>query len=206
VRVALHPGWSPEGCRRGAEALAVRAVALDVVVLLAGPERPAARRDPVDGPFALTAWLQPVLAPRARVLWVAGPSGEDRAEVAASAREWARRLAPRGVAVHAVDPGPLAGSPAPSLPGGGLLGRRCGPSRTPGEAADTVVWLATTGTAGELAGGFWLDRQRRPLHDRLGPLLGRRRPADGFSTTALRTGTSAVVPPPAAGPRARSVS
>ena len=75
--------------------------------------------------------------------------------------EWAIRLAPKGISVHAMHPG-WAATPgvSDSLPGfdtvvGPLL-------RTPEQGADTIVWL-TSAPAEEIGtDGFWLDRRRRP--------------------------------------------
>jgi NAD(P)-dependent dehydrogenase (short-subunit alcohol dehydrogenase family) len=82
-----------------------------------------------------------------------------RAQVALS-REWARRLAGTGVAFHAMHPG-WVDTPgiAAALPG---FHRVMLPLlRTPGEGADTVVWLATAGPARLGSGRFWHDRRPR---------------------------------------------
>jgi NAD(P)-dependent dehydrogenase (short-subunit alcohol dehydrogenase family) len=87
-----------------------------------------------------------------------------RAQVAL-ARTWAERLATRGVVVHAMHPGwaDTAGV-ATALP---TFHRVMGPwLRTPGEGADTIVWLATADEPGRSSGLFWHDRRPRPT-DRL---------------------------------------
>lgn len=75
--------------------------------------------------------------------------------------EWAIRLAPKGVSVHAMHPG-WAATPGVSdaLPG---FEKVVGPLlRSPEEGADTIVWL-TSAPAEEIGtDGFWLDRRRRP--------------------------------------------
>lgn len=75
--------------------------------------------------------------------------------------EWAIRLAPKGISVHAMHPG-WAATPGVSdaLPG---FERVVGPLlRSPAEGADTIVWL-TSASADEIGtDGFWLDRRRRP--------------------------------------------
>lgn len=173
-----------------ADELVARVGPLDVVVLPAGPDRPGS--DPADLPFALTAALLASLRPASRVLWVA--TGRRRAELAELARGWAARLAPRGVAVHVVDPGAVpsgmfdAGRRTP------LGWRGVGwPPRTPAQAVDTVLWLATSPAAGEAGGGLWLDRGLRPLP--VGGGVGRRGD-DRFAAAAARTGTTGLVPPP----------
>jgi NAD(P)-dependent dehydrogenase (short-subunit alcohol dehydrogenase family) len=75
--------------------------------------------------------------------------------------EWAIRLAPKGISVHAMHPG-WAATPGVSdaLPG---FEKVIGPLlRSPEEGADTIVWL-TSASADEIGtDGFWLDRRRRP--------------------------------------------
>jgi len=75
---------------------------------------------------------------------------------------WAERV--RGVAFHAMHPG-WADTPGvrSSLPG---FARVTAPVlRTADEGADTIVWLAAAEDS-ELgaSGGFWCDRERRPIH------------------------------------------
>lgn len=155
--VALDPSAGRAALADDAERLLAAHPALDVLLLPAGP--------PADGapaaalPFALTARLQPAMVPGTRVIWVA--AGAPPGDVGELARGWAKLLAPRGVAVHAVDPGhtdtwpdgPARGRPWPLRP----------PPRSFGQAVDTAVWLATAPEAGRAGGGLWLDRQRRPL-------------------------------------------
>jgi NAD(P)-dependent dehydrogenase (short-subunit alcohol dehydrogenase family) len=145
----------------------------------------------VLGPFVLLAQLWPRLAegPDGRVVAVTsggmytqalplddlgytrgayqGAKAYARAKRAqvALAREWARRLAGRGVAVNAMHPG-WADTPGleASLPGfRRLLG---GALRTPREGADTIAWLAASPEARGLTGRLFLDRRPRPF-DRL---------------------------------------
>lgn len=75
--------------------------------------------------------------------------------------EWAIRLAPKGITVHAMHPG-WAATPGVSdaLPG---FEKIIGPLlRTPEEGADTIVWLTAAPNAEIGTDGFWLDRRRRP--------------------------------------------
>jgi len=153
----------------------------------AGTELTAAGQ--VIAPFLLTSLLLPVLqaAGRSRVITVssagmytqrldpaalqmpaAGYRGvtayarAKRAQVALS-REWARRLAGTGIAFHAMHPG-WVDTPgiAAALPG---FHRAMGPLlRTPGEGADTIVWLATASPARLGSGRFWHDRRPRAEH------------------------------------------
>ena len=36
--------------------------------------------------------------------------------------------------------------------------------RSPGQGADTIVWLGAAAEPAETSGGFWHDRRRRPTH------------------------------------------
>jgi dehydrogenase/reductase SDR family member 12 len=85
-----------------------------------------------------------------------------RAQVALS-ELWAERLAGTGVVSHSTHPG-WVDTPglADSLPGfhtvmGPLL-------RTPDQGADTIVWLAAADRPLSSSGGFWHDREERPVH------------------------------------------
>lgn len=78
--------------------------------------------------------------------------------------EWARRLAPRAVAVHAMHPGwvdtpgLVAGMPTFHKVMGPLL-------RSPAQGADTVTWLASAAPGLLGTGQLWLDRRARsPYH------------------------------------------
>ena len=77
---------------------------------------------------------------------------------------WADRADPGEVVFHAMHPG-WADTPGveASLP---RFRRVVGPLlRTPAQGADTLVWLAADdGKPLESSGGFWLDRERRPIH------------------------------------------
>ena len=148
------------------------------------------------GPLRLTAELLPVLGRDSRVVWVSsGGMYTEPLEVSAlemppavwdGVRAYARakraqvtlaellaeRLAPRGVAVHAMHPG-WADTPgvARSLPRFRAI---LGPAlRTPDQGADTMVWLASAAPELLGSGRFWLDRHPRSTH-----LSGRTRRAD----------------------------
>jgi NAD(P)-dependent dehydrogenase (short-subunit alcohol dehydrogenase family) len=76
---------------------------------------------------------------------------------------WADRLAPHGVAVHAMHPG-WADTPgvADSLPG---FRRAMRPLlRTADEGADTIVWLMAAPEGQTPGSRFWLDRTPQPKH------------------------------------------
>jgi dehydrogenase/reductase SDR family member 12 len=140
----------------------------------------------VIAPFLLTSLLLPALlaAGRSRVITVSSAgmytqrldpgvlqipaSGyrgvtayarAKRAQVALS-REWARRLAGTGVACHAMHPG-WVNTPgiAAALPRFHAIMRPL--LRTPGQGADTIIWLATTDPARLGSGKFWHDRRPR---------------------------------------------
>jgi NAD(P)-dependent dehydrogenase (short-subunit alcohol dehydrogenase family) len=144
----------------------------------------------VVGPFLLTGLLEGALKAGApsRVLWVSSggmyseplrvdhlelPAGHYDGTVAYArakraqvtlAELWAARLAPAGVAVHAMHPG-WADTPGVerSLP---TFRKVVGPLlRTAAEGADTLVWLAVDPAPLEgPSGRFWLDRRPRPVH------------------------------------------
>ena len=143
----------------------------------------------VLGPFLLTNLLIPLLtesAPARVVIVSSGwmytqrlhvedlqTTGEDfdgptvyarteRAQVIPS-ELWAKRLAGTGLVVHAMHPG-WADTPgvASSLP---RFHRLTGPLlRSPGQGADTIVWLGAAAGPAESSGGFWHDRRQRPTH------------------------------------------
>ena len=77
-------------------------------------------------------------------------------------REWARRLAGTGVTVNAMHPG-WADTPglAEALPEFHRVMRPL--LRTPGEGADTVLWLAADPAAAGHTGRLFLDRRARPF-------------------------------------------
>jgi dehydrogenase/reductase SDR family member 12 len=151
----------------------------------AGIERTFAAQ--VIAPFALTKLLLPELlaAAPARVVAVSSggmytqrlepstaempPAGYNgvtayarakRAQVALNA-EWARRIDPAAVAFHAMHPG-WADTPglAAALPRFRRLARPV--LRSPGQGADTIVWLATAAPERLGSGCFWHDRHPRP--------------------------------------------
>jgi dehydrogenase/reductase SDR family protein 12 len=141
-------------------------------------------------PFLLTGLLLPALAAapgRPRVLTVSSgglygarfslaglcPDPEHYDGVATYAlvkraqlllvHEWARRLGAGGPAFHAMHPG-WVDTPglAAGLPG---FRRAMRPLlRSPGDGADTVVWLAAAPEGAASTGGFWHDRHRRGEH------------------------------------------
>lgn len=142
----------------------------------------------VVGPFALITGLHPLLRTTADARVIAVTSGGQyaqrlpiadleyevgdydgtrayarakRAQVALM-REWARRLAPDGIAAMAMHPG-WADTPglAEALP---AFHRLMGPMlRTPADGVDTLVWLATVASPADHSGGLFLDRRRRPF-------------------------------------------
>jgi dehydrogenase/reductase SDR family member 12 len=143
----------------------------------------------VVAPFLLTSLLMPMLlaAAPSRVITVSsggmysqrlGPATlqlpasryngvtayarAKRAQVALS-REWARRFTGTGVAFHAMHPG-WVDTPgiAAALPGFRRLTRPI--LLSPGQGADTVVWLATMPPERLGSGRFWHDRRPRPEH------------------------------------------
>jgi NAD(P)-dependent dehydrogenase (short-subunit alcohol dehydrogenase family) len=77
--------------------------------------------------------------------------------------EWAGRWKCDGIVVNAMHPG-WANTPGveTALPEFYRMTRRF--LRTPGEGADTAVWLATSTEAALVTGKFWLDRQQHPSH------------------------------------------
>jgi dehydrogenase/reductase SDR family member 12 len=82
-----------------------------------------------------------------------------RAQVALS-REWARRFPVGDIAFHAMHPG-WADTPglAAMLPGFHRVMRPL--LRTPGQGADTLVWLASADPGRLGSGLFWFDRRPR---------------------------------------------
>lgn len=76
---------------------------------------------------------------------------------------WADELAPDGVVVNAMHPG-WADTPgvATSLPAFRSVTRPW--LRDADEGADTITWLAAAPEAGEVTGGFWLDREPHRTH------------------------------------------
>ena len=141
----------------------------------------------VLGPFLLTTLLRTALAAAApaRVIFVSSSGmygqalrvddpqfreGDYRSVTAYArtkrmqvslAREFAQRLQPVGIAVHAMHPG-WVDTPglATSLPRFHTL---LAPLlRTPAEGADTTVWLAAAADPQSHSGQFWHDRRIRP--------------------------------------------
>jgi dehydrogenase/reductase SDR family protein 12 len=141
------------------------------------------------GPFALLAGLLERLrrGERTRVIWVSSggmysqrldvgslDAGEEYFDgVAAYARtkramvvlseQLAEKLAPMGIAVHAMHPG---WADTPGVQGSIPLFWKATKSilRTSAEGADTVVWLAVCDKAQSRPGLFWFDRQARSTY------------------------------------------
>jgi dehydrogenase/reductase SDR family member 12 len=193
--------------RRFAEQLAEAEPRLDVVVNNAGV-MPGERRRSADGhelmfathvlaPFALTAWLRPLLersAP-ARVINVSSGGmygqrlpGHDlesdhtdygakklyartKREQVVISEQCAQRLDGTGVVVHAMHPGWVdTKGVRESMPVFRALTRPI--IRSPEHGADTIVWLGAAPEALQSTGGFWHDRRRRPTRHPLGPPEG----------------------------------
>jgi dehydrogenase/reductase SDR family member 12 len=97
--------------------------------------------------------------PASRYRGVTAYARAKRAQVALS-REWARRLAGTGVTFHAMHPG-WVNTPgiAAALPRFHRVMRPL--LRTPGQGADTIIWLAASDPARLGSGRFWHDRRPR---------------------------------------------
>jgi len=76
---------------------------------------------------------------------------------------WATRTVDRGIGFHAMHPG-WADTPgvASSIPVFRALTKPI--LRTPAQGADTIAWLAAADADKLGSGGFWCDRERRPIH------------------------------------------
>ena len=145
--------------------------------------------DQVVAPFLLTSLLMPALLaaapsrvitvssggmysqrldpatlqlPASRYRGVTAYARAKRAQMALS-REWARRFTGTGVAFHAMHPG-WVDTPgvAATLPRFRRLTRAI--LLSPGQGADTIVWLATSPPERLGSGRFWHDRRPRPEH------------------------------------------
>ena len=146
----------------------------------------------VLGPFLLThRLLDPLAATRGRVITVASggmyafglsdfTKGHDlelpddkydgtrqyalakRAQVTLN-EMWAARTAALGIGFHAMHPG-WADTPgvASSIPTFRTFTKPI--LRTPAQGADTVAWLVAADADKLGSGGFWCDRERRPIH------------------------------------------
>jgi dehydrogenase/reductase SDR family protein 12 len=193
--------------RRLTERIAEQEPRLDVIVNNAGV-MPDERQHSADGhelmfathvlaPFALTAWLRPLLersAP-ARVINVSSGGmygqrlpGDDlesehtaygpkklyartKREQVVITEQWAQRLDGTGVVVHAMHPGWVDTKGVREwLPVFRALARPI--IRSPEQGADTIVWLGAAPEALQSTGGFWHDRRRRPTTHPLGPSEG----------------------------------
>jgi dehydrogenase/reductase SDR family member 12 len=142
----------------------------------------------VLGPFLLTGLLVPALeaAAPSRIINVSSGGmytqrlplndiqsehGYDGAAVYARHKRmqvvlsemWAERLAPKRIVVHSMHPG-WVDTPGleQSLPRFHSVLKPL--LRTPGQGADTIVWLGAGREPGESTGGFWHDRAVRPTH------------------------------------------
>src|SRR6056297_1291011 len=95
--------------------------------------------------------------------------------------QWSERWEGDGIAVNAMHPG-WADTPGveSSLPGFYRLTRKL--LRSPGEGADTAVWLAAATEASSVSGKFWLDRAIHPSH-----LSGRTRESAGERAQLLQS-------------------
>lgn len=76
---------------------------------------------------------------------------------------WATRTIDRGIGFHAMHPG-WADTPgvASSIPTFRALTKPI--LRTASQGADTIAWLAAADADKVGSGGFWCDRERRPIH------------------------------------------
>ena len=171
----------------------------------------------VAAPFLLTGELLPALSAGtpARVIQVSsggmytqkfdlatlemGPDKYDGTVAYARAKraqlvlmhEWVRRTGGSGISFQSMHPG-WADTPGVrhSLPG---FAKVMGPFlRTPGQGADTAVWLSASPLTSETEGGFWLDRRPRWEHKvpwtRLSKSDFERAGADLWAWCAARTG------------------
>jgi dehydrogenase/reductase SDR family protein 12 len=193
--------------RRLTDQVSEQETRLDVVVNNAGA-MPDERQFSADGhelmfathvlaPFALTAWLQPLLersAP-ARVINVSsggmygqrlpgadlesehttyGPKklyARTKREQVVITEQWAQRLDGTGVVVHAMHPGWVDTKGVKEwMPVFRALTRPI--IRSSEQGADTIVWLGAAPEALQSTGGFWHDRRRRPTRHPLGPPEG----------------------------------
>ncbi len=77
--------------------------------------------------------------------------------------QWAEKLADSGITVNAMHPG-WADTPGvqTSLPTFHRLTK--GSLRTPGQGADTIIWLAVAESVAGKTGRFWFDRRERGTH------------------------------------------
>lgn len=77
--------------------------------------------------------------------------------------QWAARLQPRGVLVHAMHPGWAATAGiTKAMP---RFAKAAGPIlRTAQQGADTIVWLGAAPEAAGATGLLWMDRRPRPTH------------------------------------------
>ena len=77
--------------------------------------------------------------------------------------EWAERWREDGIVVNAMHPGWADTPGVENSLSTFYKVTRC-LLRSPGEGADTAVWLAAATEAGKVSGKFWLDREQHPSH------------------------------------------
>jgi NAD(P)-dependent dehydrogenase (short-subunit alcohol dehydrogenase family) len=80
------------------------------------------------------------------------------------AKGLSERLAPSGIAVHAVAPGPVASNFFSHAPEDTLTNTRELVKATEAEGADTLIWLATAAEPGQSTGHYWFRRALRPAN------------------------------------------
>jgi dehydrogenase/reductase SDR family member 12 len=160
---AIHPSYQTNGA--GTElTIAGQVIAPFLLTSLFLPALLAARQSrviTVSSAGMYTQRLDPGIEqiPASGYRGVTAYARAKRAQVALS-REWARRLAGTGVACHAMHPG-WVNTPgiAAALPRFHAVMRPL--LRTPGQGADTIIWLAITDPARLGSGKFWHDRRPR---------------------------------------------
>jgi dehydrogenase/reductase SDR family member 12 len=160
---AIHPSYQTDG--NGIElTVAGQVIAPFLLTSLLRPALLAAARSrviTVSSAGMYTQRLDPAIldTPASGYRGVTAYARAKRAQVALS-REWARRLAGTGVAFHAMHPG-WVDTPgiAAALPRFHRVMRPL--LRTPGQGADTVIWLAAADPARLGSGRFWHDRRPR---------------------------------------------
>jgi len=160
---AIHPSYQTDGA--GTElTMAGQVIAPFLLTSLLRPALLAAGRSrviTVSSAGMYTQRLDPAFLqmPASGYRGVTAYARAKRAQVALS-REWARRLAGTGVAFHAMHPG-WVNTPgiAAALPRFHRVMRPL--LRTPGQGADTIIWLAVSDPARLGSGRFWHDRRPR---------------------------------------------
>jgi len=111
-------------------------------------------------------------------------------------REWARRLLPEGIFVHAMHPGWADTKGVREwMPVFRAVTRPF--IRTPEQGADTIVWLGSAPEAVQSTGWLWQDRRPRPFTYRIGA-----GPDDNATSTRLWDYVADLAASQAARPRA----